>query len=360
MVEPIHVEATGEFHREHVVGRRLGTGAFGSVYSAWRPTDDLDLAVKVVDPHVQDSAGGRTQLVDARRQRSIEREVVIMRELPSSRNIVKFHGFYTGEGLAYIVMERCGRRLLAYLERLPVLTEATLQPIFADMASAIAALHAAGIVHRDVKCDNFLVSTSAPGVAGFVVKLCDFGISRKVSSVDAAELSGVCGTAPYLAPELLDGGKYGAAVDVWALGVLAYVLLFGVWPYMPETLTAAAIKAAIKAGSPPPDFRRGGLDLPEVSQEAESWVRALLSRDPAHRPSAQAASHSSSKAKWCSAVPLGAALQAAVRCGAFEPPELSKTSRPDLDQKLLQLNAKYHGLSEVSTDAGAESPVQSR
>lgn len=339
-------EPIGEFHRDFRIVKKLGAGSFGAVYSACRVGGCSDeVAVKVVDSRAEDPSGERIQRTDRRRQRAIANEVEMLRSLPQSACVIEFHGFYQAEGLAYMVIEKCSMGLLPHFHGLPSLTEGTLKPVFRDMMTGIAACHAAGIVHRDVKCDNFLVARREDGC---VVKLCDFGLAGRVSAPGASELSGSCGTPPFMAPEILDGEMYGAKVDVWAMGVLAYVLLFGAWPYMPKTMSGPAMKAAIRSNSPAPSFRSKA-GLPEVGRAA-SWARALLHREPTRRPSAQQAlSHRSFEAPWDSAAPMAATLRAAVRVGAFELPGRATEPRPD---EVLRMNAKRHP-SEVSTVASA-------
>lgn len=107
---------------------------------------------------------------------------------------------------------------------------------------AVAALHDAGIVHHDVKPDN-LMADAALG-EGCIVKLCDFGLAGRVCELGRCSAQSTCGTLPFMAPEMLYVSKHCAKVDVWSMGVLAYVLLYGFWPHGPRAKTALAMKAA--------------------------------------------------------------------------------------------------------------------
>jgi len=342
--EIVRLAAPSEFHQKFELGQLLGSGAFGSVYSARWTAGGRDAAVKILDLRPKDLDG---DYLHKKRQRAVAREVTILQALPASANLVGFYGNYVGEGLAYIVMEKCSMGLLAGLRRFPMLTETTLKPVLEDMLSGIAVCHVAGVVHRDVKCDNFLVST-VPGSTGFVVKLCDFGLACEVSRADADELTGICGTAPYMAPEMLCERSYGGKVDVWAMGVLAYVLLFGQWPYMPATMSSPAMKNAIRIGTPAPGFYTQG-GLAQLSSPCATWVRSLLTRDPKRRPTAaQALRAGSFRGQWASA-DLTPTVRAAVRCGAFEVLGKAPVHRPDLHALLKQVNRKCHSVSEVST-----------
>eukprot|EP00429_Kryptoperidinium_foliaceum_P080681 CAMPEP_0176228132 /NCGR_PEP_ID=MMETSP0121_2-20121125/23119_1 /TAXON_ID=160619 /ORGANISM="Kryptoperidinium foliaceum, Strain CCMP 1326" /LENGTH=237 /DNA_ID=CAMNT_0017567421 /DNA_START=21 /DNA_END=730 /DNA_ORIENTATION=+ len=205
------------FHEEYQLGGKLGEGAFGCVYSA-RPcspgNNSVDVAVKVFDLCVIDARGRRRRCIDDKLRRVVDKEVAILQLLPASQHIVQFHASFVNagaEGLAYIVMERCTGVLLPLLEGTSPYTEASLQPIFRDMLTGIAACQEAGIVHRDVKPDNFLVSMGADP-RGFKVKLCDFGLASRLRDRDSRELGGVFGTPPFMPPEMLAGTRYGAKV----------------------------------------------------------------------------------------------------------------------------------------------------
>jgi len=173
-------------------------------------------------------------------------------------------------------------------------------------------------------------------------------------------LTGMCGTSPHMAPEILVGRAYSAKVDVWALGSLAYVLLYGRWPYMPKVLSGSAMKEAIFAGNPAPTFRSEA-GLPEISEDCSSWVRALLIRSPSLRPSAkQALGMNCFRKAWPAAPPMDPALRSAWRCGAFEVPGEVSTSDCELEATLRRLNAQRrhevsYDISDVSTDVGLES-----
>lgn len=98
--------------------------------------------------------------------------------------------------------------------------------------------------------------------------------------------SGPRGSPPCCVPEA--GMPYRGKVDVWGLGVVAYVLLFGAWPYTAAVMTAQAMKAAIQLGTPPPRFRTKP-GVPAVSRPCSEWVQALLRRGVGSRPTAKAA-----------------------------------------------------------------------
>jgi serine/threonine protein kinase len=138
----------------------------------------------------------------------------------------------------------------------------------------LAHCHAANVVHRDVKPDNFLLG----GNSGQEIKLTDFGLATILPP--KKKLHGIAGTAPYMSPELLGSDGYDDKTDVWSLGVTAYVMLFGVFPYMPKERSGDAMKAIIRKGSPAPSFKPvvPGLELPA---DAIEFAKALLNRNKA-------------------------------------------------------------------------------
>lgn len=96
--------------------------------------------MKVIDPHSKDEEGRRGDGIDKKMQRAAAREVAMLQALPRSPNVMQFHGLYASGDLAYMVLEKCGMKLLQCLERMPALTEAAMRPLFKDPRLAIAAV----------------------------------------------------------------------------------------------------------------------------------------------------------------------------------------------------------------------------
>jgi serine/threonine protein kinase len=347
-VQEAEVEDPNSFHQQYLLMGKLGKGAFAQVHLCRRVCDgqvsSKDLAVKIAD--LRKHSGGRvTEEVDMRAQRAVEKEVSIMRKVgPQTYCVHQKEAFLEG-AFTYIVMEKCDSTLLSLLERSTGLTEGVLAKIFKDMLKGLSVIHKIGIVHRDVKPDNFLVSGDPVNV-----KLCDFGLAAVLPHGEHPELTGVYGTAPFMSPEMLKAFPYGAKTDVWSMGVIVYVLLLGEFPYHPAESTSKAMKAAIVAGVPAPTFRpKLGLDMGgtlKISPEANSFLQPLLARDPENRLTADGSLQhiwlgAKEPGSWGSAS-LRPMLYSAKRVGAFDTRNVNDSVPNDMDHFLAQMQSKYH------------------
>ena len=246
----------------YIVSGVLGRGAVGEVLAAHDTVLRRDVAVKVwravgTDPHALDRVAR-----EARAAGLVEAPTVVtvldadVRSQPP-----------------YLVMERLSGVTWADALRDAVPGDATSAAVLVDVLAALAAAHAVGVVHRDVKPANVLLTDDGRA------KLADFGIA---SLVDGTRLTGtgdVLGSAPYLAPERLEGAGASGACDVWSVGVMAYEAFTGRRPYAADTPVLTAM-AVLRGGHEP--LRDVRPDLPEALLDG---VEAALARDPSARPS---------------------------------------------------------------------------
>jgi serine/threonine-protein kinase len=174
-----------------------------------------------------------------------------------------------GECLAYLVMELVeGEALSTLLEREGRLDPARTLDVLRQTAAALAAAHAAGVVHRDVKPGNVLVGNDG------TVKIADFGIAWSASSVPLTGTGQVVGTAHYLSPEQAEGAKASPASDVYALGTVAYECLTGRRAFDGENSVQIALK----------QIREQPLPLPaEIPPAIRAVVERAMAKDPAVR-----------------------------------------------------------------------------
>jgi hypothetical protein len=252
----------------HVRGL-LGRGGMGAVLAADDPALGRPVAVKVMLPHrAADPAARARFLREARAAAAVRHDHVV----PI---------FHVGEqdGAPYLVMPLLdGESLAARLARGP-LPPAEVARVGREAALGLAAAHARGLIHRDVKPDNLWLE--AP--AGRVLVL-DFGLARDPDAEDRLTQPGaVFGTAAYMAPEQADGGAVDARADLFALGATLYECATGVSPFRRPTLTATLRAVADHAPPPPREVN------PAVPPALSGLIERLLAKRPADRPPSAAA-----------------------------------------------------------------------
>ncbi len=244
----------------------LGWGGFATVYRAWDPVMAQDVALKLLLPQ-------RALNPLARRRFLAE-----MRALAPLRhpNIVAFYGAGEADGQLYYAMEVVEGATLATLAQNRPLPLTEVAALLGPLCSAIDYLHAAGVVHRDLKAGNVMLTTN-----GRVV-LMDFGIARALDETQLTLTAGYLGTPGVMSPEQVRGQPVGPRADIYALGALTFQLLAGRLPF---TGDAAHVLHAHAFDDPPPlrDFAPG---LPE---DVYAIVAAALAKDPAERPARAAA-----------------------------------------------------------------------
>ncbi|KAJ2051230.1 Cell cycle serine/threonine-protein kinase cdc5/MSD2 [Coemansia sp. S16] len=198
----------------------LGRGAFGRCYEVQvlGRVEEGNWACKIID---KSSIKG---------QKVIERvkyEIRVMRRLPRHNNVVGFHTIFENKERLHILMELCTSMTLHdLLLKRKRLTEFESRYFIAQLASGISALHSAQIIHRDIKHSNLLLDSMNR------IKIADFGLSTIADSVSDRKMS-FLGTPNFLAPELVtrNGEGHSFGVDVWATGILLYVMLYGKPPF---------------------------------------------------------------------------------------------------------------------------------
>ena len=174
------------------------------------------------------------------------------------------------EGSAYLVMELVpGQPLSSIIEHEQVLSPDRTLSMIAQTARALAVAHAQGLVHRDVKPGNLLITPDGR------VKVTDFGIARLADQVPLTQTGQVMGTAQYLAPEQATGQTATGASDIYSLGVIGYECLTGHRPFSGESQIAIALAQVNDA--PPP--------LPEtLPKPVRALLMSMLAKDPKNRP----------------------------------------------------------------------------
>lgn len=263
-------------YEEYHVFKKLGAGAFGTVYAAKHVASGQDVAIKFF-PRMD----GKSPSVC----RHAHRELLALRRIGSGcESCIRFVEAFVESHSVSIVLEKCDTTLVRVLEQCEP-NETLLRVLLRDMLQGIAFIHSIGIAHRDIKIDNFLCSQSL-AKKRFVVKLCDFGSAGRFGGASGKlKLRGVYGTAPYMSPEMIMG-VHDETTDLWSLGVLAYVLLLGDFPYAGRGRSCRAMKEAIAKGDPSPSFSSTDALIPKPSTSAMAFMIFLLQRNVGARPSA--------------------------------------------------------------------------
>ena len=240
--------------------RQIAVGGMGEVWAAHDESLARDIAIKVLR---EEYAGDRGFLerfrTEARNAGSLSHD-----------GIAALFDYGEQDGSAFLAMELIlGEPMSDLLEREPVLPPRRLLPILAQTARALHAAHQAGVVHRDVKPGNILITPTGK------VKITDFGVSLSSNQVPMTATGMVMGTAQYLSPEQAVGGPATAASDLYALGIVAYEALVGHRPFTGPTAVDIAV-AHVNTPVPP---------LPSsVDRQIASLVMRLLAKDPSQRP----------------------------------------------------------------------------
>ena len=200
----------------------MGSGAWSTVYPASRTTNKGDIekaAVKVID---------KTRL-KAHEKQFAALEMDCLRRLEKTPGVLRFLDHFEDSIHHYIFMQLCPHGdLFEYLADKGKLAGPTARYIFAQLLTAVQGIHSQGILHRDLKLENILITEIT--TAGPTVVICDFGLATIVPSWDV-KFEAWVGSPEYASPELINKVPYSAEVDVWALGVILYAMTVGKHPF---------------------------------------------------------------------------------------------------------------------------------
>ncbi|XP_028983010.1 calcium/calmodulin-dependent protein kinase type II delta chain isoform X9 [Betta splendens] len=257
------------FTDEYQLYEELGKGAFSVVRRCVKKSTGQEYAAKIIN----------TKKLSTRDHQKLEREARICRLLKHP-NIVRLHDSISEEGFHYLVFDLVtGGELFEDIVAREYYSEADASHCISQILESISHIHQHDIVHRDLKPENLLLASKMKGAA---VKLADFGLAIEVQGEQQAWF-GFAGTPGYLSPEVLRKDPYGKPVDMWACGVILYILLVGYPPFWDED--QHKLYQQIKAGAY--DFPSPEWDT--VTPEAKNLINQMLTINPAKRITADQA-----------------------------------------------------------------------
>lgn len=259
---------TESFHYHYCLGEVLGHGAHGVVYACVNRETGKECAAKLI----------------ARRSKDVfKHELDVLRSCKDHHGIIKLLDEFSGHYYNYIVLEQYSGHLYAALrarpnkrsQSQPGVKEAPLRRVVVQGLSALRHLQKLSVVHRDIKAENFLVDRADINDPKFRVVLSDFGLSQRLRR--GYFLKARVGTQAYWAPEVFDG-RYGREVDIFAFGVLAFLLAQGNLPFANETgVRSEDVFSA-----------EGPWKWEHLTGPAQDFLQQSLQKDPQIRPSATA------------------------------------------------------------------------
>jgi hypothetical protein len=248
---------------DFIIGSTIGSGAYGVVKYGVNRHNDQKVAIKIYE---------KAKLNDLIRLKSVQNEIKILQKLDHP-NIVKLYDKIDTPKYLYIILEFVsGHSLSTSIKKKPSrrLDEFEANKYFNELLQALDYCHSKGITHRDIKLENTLVDTVFKKV-----KLIDFGFATCFGNDKKVKI--FCGTPSYMAPEIVARKEYlGPPVDIWAAGVLLFVLVTGNFPFRGST-DKDLYKAILK----------GHVVFPEyISTPAKQFIGKMLTVDPNKRPRA--------------------------------------------------------------------------
>uniref|UniRef100_A0A1I8BSJ5 Protein kinase domain-containing protein n=1 Tax=Meloidogyne hapla TaxID=6305 RepID=A0A1I8BSJ5_MELHA len=245
----------------------LGTGAFSKVFLAeCRFESGTFVAIKCIDKKALKG-----------KEDSLENEIRVLKKLRHN-NIVQLYDTFDEKHYVYLVMELVtGGELFDRIVAKGSYTERDASNLIRQVLEAVSFMHDNGVVHRDLKPENLLYYNQDDDSK---IMISDFGLSK---TEESGIMATACGTPGYVAPEVLQQKPYGKAVDVWSIGVIAYILLCGYPPFYDENdanLFAQIIKGEYEFDSPYWD---------EISDSAKDFISHLMCCNPDQRYSCEQA-----------------------------------------------------------------------
>lgn len=204
------MNSTSLFKRTEVIGR----GRFGVVYKAYNKHTKQVVAIKVLNLDTQED-----EVAD------VQQEIQFLAELKNVPNVTHYYGSILNDTRLWIIMDYCAGGSVRTLLKAGVFEEKYIAVIARELLIGLSAVHKIGVIHRDLKAANILISKEGN------VQLCDFGVAAKVTS-NSLKRTTMAGTPYWMAPEVIrEGDTYNSKADIWSLGITLYEIATGNPPY---------------------------------------------------------------------------------------------------------------------------------
>ncbi|KAI5951881.1 KIC1 [Candida jiufengensis] len=251
------MSSISQYKRTEVIGR----GKFGVVYKAYHKQTKQVYAIKVLNLDTEEE-----EILD------VQQEIQFLTELKNVPNITHYYGSILNDTKLWIVMDYCAGGSLRTLLKPGVMEEKYIAIIVRELLLTLSAVHKLGVIHRDLKAANVLISKEGN------VQLCDFGVAAKISA-NATKRTTMAGTPYWMAPEVIKTGEtYNSKADIWSLGITIYEIATGNPPYCDKDASWAM--QLISKATPP------RLEGSQYSPALKECIALCLDENPEERPSA--------------------------------------------------------------------------
>ena len=252
--------------KRYTRGRYLGKGGFAKVYAFTSLDSGREYACKVIP---------KCSLVKESSRKKLTNEINIHRTIRHSQ-VVRFERFFEDRSNVYILLELCPHQtMLELIKRRGQLSEVECQYYILQLVLTVQHLHGQAIIHRDLKLGNLFLGEQLD------LKVGDFGLATRLEHSEERKRT-ICGTPNYIAPEILDNSDgHSFEVDVWAIGVILYTLLYGSPPFETSSVKTTYRRIRDNAYSFPTP---SDANYRPVTPAAKSLIRRILCTDPKQRP----------------------------------------------------------------------------